>query len=340
MQFSPELLSFLKNENLIKSQPRRCYKPGQRGYDKDNSDRARRVQWSAMLKISIGKKAGQLGRLVHHSAMARRTGRTHRPVLAAHGQLGVTFIGHASFFLQVGAASIVIDPIFAPWLFLLKRLRRPGLHIQDLPPLDAVLVTHAHFDHLHRPSLRALARHSRARSGAAPVLIVPEHVSDLVFDLGFRRVVELPWWEEMMVRGTRITATPAKHWGARVIRDMHRGYGGYCFAAGGHSIYHSGDTAYFDGFAEIGRRLDPEVALMPIGAYYPDSFRAVHASPEDALRGFVEMGARHMIPMHYGTFKLSQEPVEEPVQRLLAGARRLGVSEKVHVLEEGVAKFF
>ena len=138
-----------------------------------------------MLNISISKKAGQLGRLVKHSAMAKRTGRTHRPVLAAQGQMGVTFIGHASFFLQIGGSNVVVDPIFAPWLFVLKRLRRPGLRIQDLPPLDAVLVTHAHFDHLHRPSLRAIARATRIKSGRAPLLIVPANVSDLVFDLGF-----------------------------------------------------------------------------------------------------------------------------------------------------------
>ena len=294
-----------------------------------------------MIKVKvIHKKAGQLGRLVHHSAVTRRTGRTHRPELAAEGQMGVTFIGHASFFLQVGGVSVVVDPIFSPWLFVLKRLRRPGLRIQDLPPLDAVLVTHAHFDHLHRPSLRALARTSVLKCGRAPLLIVPARVRDLVFDLGYRTVVELDWWQELQLGKTRVTATPAEHWGARVIRDMHRGYGGYVLACQEHSVYHSGDTAYFDGFAEIGRRLNPEVALLPIGAYHPENFRTVHASPEDALRGFVEMGAQHMVPMHYGTFKLSQEPVEEPVQRLLSDARRLGVSDRVHVLEEGVAKFF
>ena len=293
-----------------------------------------------MLNISISKKAGQLGRLVRHSAMAKRTGRTHRPVLASQGQMGVTFIGHSSFFLQIGGSNVVVDPIFAPWLFVLKRLRRPGLRIKDLPPLDAVLVTHAHFDHLHRPSLRAIARATLLKSGRTPLLIVPTNCTDLVFDLGFERIVELGWWDEFQFGGTRVTATPAKHWGARVIRDMHRGYGGYVLSSGGHSIYHSGDTAYFSGFSEIGERLHPEVALLPIGAYYPENFRNVHTSPEDALRGFVEMNARYMIPMHFGTFKLSQEPVDEPVKRLISGARRLGIADRVHVLEEGVAEFF
>jgi L-ascorbate metabolism protein UlaG (beta-lactamase superfamily) len=293
-----------------------------------------------MLNISISTKARQLRKLVQHSAMAKRTGRTYRPVLAAQGQTGITFIGHSSFFLQIGGSNVVVDPIFAPWLFVLKRLRRPGLRIQDLPALDAVLVTHAHFDHLHRPSLRAIARASRLKSGRAPLLIVPENVSDLVFDLGFDRIVELSWWNEFQLGETRITATPAKHWGARVIRDMHRGYGGYVLNDGRHSIYHSGDTAYFDGFREIGDRLQPEIALLPIGAYHPESFRAVHTSPEDALRGFVEMGAQCMIPMHFGTFKLSQEPLDEPVKRLLSAARHLGVEDLVHVLEEGVPEFF
>jgi L-ascorbate metabolism protein UlaG (beta-lactamase superfamily) len=152
--------------------------------------------------------------------------------------------------------------------------------------------------------------------------------------------VELSWWQEFQLGETRITATPARHWGARVIRDMHRGFGGYVLDDGHHSIYHSGDTAYFNGFAEIGQRLHPRVALLPIGAYHPESFRAVHTSPEDALRGFVEMEADCMIPMHFGTFKLSQEPVDEPVKRLLAGARKLGIESRVRVLEEGVAEFF
>jgi L-ascorbate metabolism protein UlaG (beta-lactamase superfamily) len=104
---------------------------------------------------------------------------------------------------------------------------------------------------------------------------------------------------------------------------------------GGHSVYHSGDTAYFDGFREIGKRLHPSFALLPIGAYFPDSYRSVHTSPEEALRGFLDLGADQMVPMHYGTFRLGREPMEEPAQRLLAEARKLGISDRVHVLAEG-----
>ena len=120
-----------------------------------------------------------------------------------------------------------------------------------------------------------------------------------------------------------------------MFNDTHRGYGGYVISSPEHSIYHSGDTAYFDGFAEIGSRLSPQVALLPIGAYFPDTYRAVHTSPEEAVRAFVETGARWMIPMHYGTFPLGREPMEEPVHRLRAEATRLGISSHVRVLDEG-----
>lgn len=100
-------------------------------------------------------------------------------------------------------------------------------------------------------------------------------------------------------------------------------------------MYHSGDTAYFGGFEEVGRRLAPKVALLPIGAYFPDSYRAVHTSPEEALRGFVETGAALMVPMHFGTFRLGREPMDEPPVRLMAAARRHGLEGKVKVLEEG-----
>ena len=293
-----------------------------------------------MLGPSIRRKAGHFGTLVRHSAMTPRIGVTRKPVLADRSELGVTFIGHSSFFLQIAGKNILIVPNFARWIFVLKRLRQPGLRLRDLPPIDAVLVSHAHFDHLHRPSLRAIARLTRRRSGKRPVIVVPRHVRDLVSDLGYGRIVELDWWEELRLGHLEITHVPSRHWGARILRDMYRGYGGYVLKAGGHSLYHAGDTAYFDGFREIGERLRPEVALLPIGAYRPDSYRAMHTSPEDAVQAFVDLGARCMVPMHYGTFRLSHEPMEEPLQRLKLEARRRRIEKKICVLEEGVTKLF
>jgi L-ascorbate metabolism protein UlaG (beta-lactamase superfamily) len=294
----------------------------------------------SMLNITIRKKAKQFSKLVRHSALTRRTGTTHTPVLANNGQLGLTFIGHSSFFIQIGGKRIVVDPNWARWLFVLKRLRRPGLRMRDLPAVDAVLVTHAHFDHLHRPSLRAIARTSWRKSGKRPLIVVPQNVRDLVFDLGFDAVTELEWWQKMRLDGLEITHVPSNHWGARVIRDMHRGFGGYVLKAGAHSVYHAGDTAYFEGFREIGERTKPELALLPIGAYHPPSFRTVHTSPEDAIQAFRDLSAKWMVPMHYGTFRLSHEPMEEPVQRLIADAKRHQLQDRVLVLEEGVTHFF
>jgi L-ascorbate metabolism protein UlaG (beta-lactamase superfamily) len=293
-----------------------------------------------MTGISLRRKAGQLSTLVGRSALTPRSGTSRKPVLASQGQLGVTFIGHSSFFLQIGGKNILIDPNFARWIFVLKRLRLPGLRMRDLPPIDAVLVTHAHFDHLHRPSLRTIASLTRRKSGKRPVIVVPRNLHDLVGDLGFSRVVELEWWQNYQLGNIEITHTPSRHWGARVVRDVHRGYGGYVLRADNQSVYHAGDTAYFDGFAEIGARLKPDLALLPIGAYHPASFRSVHTSPEDAIQGFQDLGARWMVPMHYGSFRLSYEPVDEPVQRLLAGAKQHGIGKKVRVLEEGVTQFF
>ncbi len=293
-----------------------------------------------MLNITLRRKARQFSTLVKHSALTPRTGVSRKPVLAHKNQLGITFIGHSSFFLQLAGKSIVIDPNFARWLFVLKRLRQPGLRIADLPPIDAVLVTHAHFDHLHRPSLRAIARATRRKSGRRPLIIVPQHVRDIVFDLGFEDVIEMRWWEQFRLGDLSISHTPSNHWGARIIRDMHRGFGGYVIRNGKRSIYHAGDTAFFEGFHEIGRRLNPEIALLPIGAYQPESFRRVHTSPEDAVQAFVDLKADRMIPMHYGTFKLSHEPMDEPVQRLRTDAERRGIGDKVTVLEEGITEFF
>ncbi len=272
--------------------------------------------------------------------MTPRTGVSRKPVLAKQSELAVTFIGHSSFFLQIGGKNILVDPNFARWIFILKRLRRPGLRLRDLPPIDAVLVSHAHFDHLHRPSLRAVARLTRSHSRKRPVIVVPQNLHDLVSDLGYGRIVELEWWQQLELGGVEITHVPARHWGARVVRDMHRGYGGYVLRAGGQSLYHAGDTGYFDGFREIGERLHPEIALLPIGAYHPASYRAVHTSPEDAVQAFLDLESRWMIPMHYGTFRLSHEPVDEPLQRLRAEARRRRIENRVCVLEEGVTTFF
>jgi L-ascorbate metabolism protein UlaG (beta-lactamase superfamily) len=170
--------------------------------------------------------------------------------------------------------------------------------------------------------------------------ILPWGVADLTRSLGFDRVIELEWWETFSRGDLRITLTPSKHWGARVLRDHHRGYGGFLLECHGRRIYHAGDSAYFDGFKEIGKRCTPEIALLPIGAYHPESFRNVHMGPDDAVKVFRELQAKWFVPMHYGTFRLSFEEMDEPLTRLRGLVEQAGLTRHLRVLEEGVPEIF
>jgi len=266
--------------------------------------------------------------------LTRRRGQNKKPVFPRlnPGQVALTWIGHASFLIQFHDLNVLVDPNFANWLFLLKRLKRAGLKIRHLPPIDLVLLTHAHFDHFHKPTLRQLPH--------PKIAVMPWGTSDLAYGLGFERIIELEWWESFVRSNWKVTLTPSKHWGARMLRDDHRGYGGFVLEHEGRRIYHAGDSAYFDGFKEIGRRLKPEIALLPIGAYFPDSLRRVHMGPDEAMKVFRDLGAQWLVPMHYGTFKLSFEHIDEPPRWLREIARQNGLSERVRILEEGVPQVF
>ncbi len=284
-------------------------------------------------------KLGQLWRLVRESHARPIAGKPSLPQIAVGGETAVTFIGHSSFLLQAAGRKLLLDPVFATRLILLRRQRHPGVRVADLPRIDAVLLTHAHMDHLNLPSLRAIVRQMRRRGWPAPVAIVPHGVEDLVRRIGFASVESLQLWQATdAVAPLRITLTPCKHWGARMFRDTHRGFGGYVMedtAGASPTVYHCGDSAYFSGFAEIGRKLRPQIALLPIGAYFPDTYRAVHTSPEEALQAFRDLGAAYMVPMHYNTFRLGREPMDEPLARLLAAAEKVGIQDQVVPLEEG-----
>ena len=272
--------------------------------------------------------------MVWKAWLTRRTGLQRCPVFPklSTGDVAVTWIGHASFLVQFSDINVLIDPNFANWLFLLKRIKRAGLKICDLPPIDLVLLTHAHFDHFHRPTLRKLP--------APKIAVVPWGVGDLARGLGFGRIVELETWESFSHEDWTVTLTPSKHWGARTLRDAHRGYGGFVLEHQGRTVYHAGDSAYFDGFKEIGERCAPEIALLPIGAYYPDSFRSVHMGPDDAVNVFRELGAKWFIPMHYGSFRLSFEEMDAPPKWLREIVRRDGLSHQLRIMEEGVPQVF
>jgi L-ascorbate metabolism protein UlaG (beta-lactamase superfamily) len=230
----------------------------------------------------------------------------------------LVWLGHASWLVQVAGVSLLLDPVLGPSIFGgFSRNGSAPLPPPALPPIDAQLVTHNHYDHMDAPSLRAVAAPVVTGLGNA------RHLRDRL------PVTELGWWDAADVKGVRVTYVPSQHWSRRSLNDTNRSlWGGFVIEADGLSIYHSGDTAYFEGFTEIGRRFPKlDAALLPIGAYDPRWFMAKqHMNPTDALDAFRDLGARMMIAMHWGTFKLTDEPLDEPPRlfRDQAAARGLG----------------
>lgn len=247
-------------------------------------------------------------------------------------ETGVAWLGHAGFLVHIGGQNVLIDPNWALWHGPVKRVRHPSVALTDLPYIDLVLITHAHFDHLHMPTLRAVA--------AGQPIIVPKGVGSIVKRCAFNRIVELETWQTTHFRNLDITLTPARHWGARMLHDTYRKFGGYLISSKDRTVFHCGDSSLFDGFKEIGKRADIDVALMPIGAYEAPSGRPVHMNPEEALEAFEMTGAGHMIPMHYGTFPLGGEPLHEPEQRLAKAALAHRLKDRVIILPEGQSSVF
>ena len=235
----------------------------------------------------------------------------------------LTWIGHASFLFTLGGKRILVDPIFAPRIGPVSRLTPPGLPIEDLPPIDVVLVTHNHRDHLDPWTL--------SRLGSGPAYVAPLGNGALLTKLGAATVTELDWWKSVTLGPLEITLVPARHWSMRFPWDRNDAlWGGFVVRGPEGTVYHSGDTAFFDGFTEIGRRCGPiDWAMLPIGAYEPRWFmEAQHMGPEDAVEAARLLDARRLVAMHWGTFRLTDEPTDEPPIRARAAWRDRGEDEK------------
>ena len=224
---------------------------------------------------------------------------------------------------------------------MLKRLRRPGVRVRDLPAIDLVLVTHAHFDHLHRPSLRAIVHNNLRVRGTAPAIIIPSHVTDLVSDLGFSEIIELDWWDTYAARefvGDACSFPPlgsadSKGFAPRLRRLCAARRASTRFITPVIPLILRASARSDDVWRLSWRCFRSAPTILP-------TFRNVHTSPADATHAFLDLKSRWMVPMHYGTFRLSHEPVDEPLQLLEKEARAAGIQDRVVVLEEGVTRFF
>lgn len=254
----------------------------------------------------------------------------------------LTWIGHSTFLLQLSGRNLVTDPHFSerasPLAFAgPRRLTPPALRAEDLPPLHIALVSHNHYDHLDEPSVRRLAR-------LHPDLtfVVPLGLGRWFARRRIARVVELDWWQHADIAGLRVHAVPAQHFSGRGLRDRDATlWCGFVVETPTRRVYFAGDTGYCPDFAEIGARFAPiDLSLLPIGAYEPRWFmRYMHANPEDAVRIHRDVGSQLSVAMHWGTFRLTEEPLDEPPQRQRRALNAAGLPpERFQVFQHGESR--
>ena len=238
------------------------------------------------------------------------------------GQLALTFGGHATVLLRYANLALAFDPMLGRWLGGVRRAVEPGLAPSDLSEVSVIMISHRHADHLHLPTLQKLPR--------TATIIVPMGAASWVSPLGFARVIELSPGADIEIKGVQITACATSHGD----HDLARGLA-YVVRGDGPSAFLCGDSGYFSGFADVGQRFAPDVAVLPIGGFVPASFRRRHMSPLDALFAFEDLRARLLVPIHHGAFALSYEQLDEPARWLTELATSRGVRDHVLVMQPG-----
>jgi len=234
----------------------------------------------------------------------------------------LTWLGHASWLIQLEGLSLVVDPVLSEAIpGFIHRNVPPGLPVEHLPRIDAQLVTHNHYDHLDMPTLKRIGARVISGQGHAPLF----KRAGLVCE-------ELAWWQTVNLGQSAVTVSfvPSQHWSRRGLSDTNAAlWGGFVIDSPSARLYHSGDTAYFAGFAEIARRYPGiDAAMLPIGAYDPEWFMLnQHLNPEQAIQAFEDLKARTFLAMHWGTFKLTDEPLDEPPRRLETEWKKRGLPE-------------
>jgi len=244
----------------------------------------------------------------------------------------ITLINHATVLIQLGGISFLTDPIYSLTVsYLFPRMQKPGIPFKELPSIDHILLSHSDYDHLNMKTLRRLQRRGTS------TIVLPKGLGSYGNKAGFPEIVEMSSWEDFERDGLRITCVPAKHVSKRKPGDLSAAACcGYVIRANNRAVYFAGDTAYADFFKEIGSRYEIDAALLPIGAYKPEKwFKNVHLHPVTALQAFRDLRARQLVPIHWGTFWISDEPMAEPPRVLLAEAKRCGIEDKIRILKNG-----
>lgn len=260
--------------------------------------------------------------------------------LGAGEKASFTFINHSTLLIQLPKTNILTDPVFServsPVTFAgPKRIREPGLSIEQLPHIDVVIISHNHYDHLDIESLKTLDKKFH------PLFLVPVGDEKLLKSEGILHVKSMDWWDEIRIKDTRYVFTPCQHWSARSLFDTNESlWGSFQIDNGVTKIYFSGDTGYGKHFIETKNRLgSPDIALLPIGAYKPRWFMKLHhMNPEEAVKAHIDLGATRTIGIHYGTFQLTDEGLDEPVRDLKLALDNMKRDQKEFIiLDEGQA---
>lgn len=252
------------------------------------------------------------------------------PILQKQSQaLRITWVNHATVLIQLNNVNILTDPIWSerasPFTWVGPKRKTPTvIDIQDLPPIDVVLISHNHYDHMDIPSLQALNKIFKPR------FIVPLGNSHYLNDAGISHITELDWWDSFTLKGTNIIATPAQHWSKRTLFDANRSlWAGFYIKALNQSVFFAGDTAYEKHFKLVNTKLGPPtVALLPIGAYKPRWFmKRAHTNPEEAVLAHIDLGAIRSIPIHYDTFQLGDDSPKSALSDLEKAVKQFSVKE-------------
>ncbi len=262
---------------------------------------------------------------------------------ALHSVPTVTWIGHATLLVQMDGVTFLTDPTWSktasPISFMgPRRFVKPGLALEDLPPIDFVLISHNHYDHLDLRTLKRLAQRD-----AAIRFLVPRENAELLRENGIARVEEFDWGEKTAHEAVTVHCLPAQHWSRRRVLDSRRAlWASWAVTGPERRFYFGGDSGYFAGFKRIGVALGGfDLAALPIGAYEPQAMmRPWHLDPEQAVQAALDLGAERVVGMHFGTFDLSDEPLDEPPKRFRAAARVSFPDEDVWLLRIGETRKF